>query len=121
MRTTKFFQYEFSKVNESHFGRSMPLAFKQVREIALSLEGAVELDHHGRPSFRINEKIFATIWDKRHVNVMLDPVRIMEVSRKNPKELHGILVGETIKMCLGGCSVCKRETSSAAPRTSLSA
>ena len=42
-------------------------------------------DHHSRPSFRVNEKIFATIWDENHVNVMLDPVRIMEVARDNPR------------------------------------
>jgi hypothetical protein len=58
---------------------------QKIRGIALSLPNAVELDHHGRPSFRINKKIFATIWDDSHVNVMLDPIRIMEVARKNPK------------------------------------
>jgi YjbR len=60
-------------------------SMEKIRGIALLLPGAVELDHHGRPSFRINEKIFATIWDENHVNVMLDPVRITEVARKNPK------------------------------------
>ena len=33
---------------------------------------AVERDHHGRPSFRVAEKIFATLWDETHLNVMLD-------------------------------------------------
>jgi hypothetical protein len=44
----------------------------QARRIALDLPGAVEQDHHGRPSFRVDRKIFATQWDARHMNVMLD-------------------------------------------------
>lgn len=33
-----------------------------VREIALSLPGAEERDHVGRPSFRVKGKIFSTLW-----------------------------------------------------------
>jgi hypothetical protein len=43
-----------------------------VRRLALALPDAVEQDHHGRPSFRVGGKIFATLWDADHVNVMLD-------------------------------------------------
>lgn len=43
-----------------------------VRQIALALPEAVEEDHHGRPSFRVVGKIFATLWDEQHMNVMLD-------------------------------------------------
>ena len=42
------------------------------RRIALALPEAVEQDHHGRPSFRVNRRIFATLWDAGHMNVMLD-------------------------------------------------
>ena len=42
------------------------------RRHALALPQAVEQDHHGRPSFRVAGKIFATIWDERTLNVMLD-------------------------------------------------
>jgi hypothetical protein len=42
------------------------------RRLALSLAEAVELDHHGRPSFRVGGKIFATLWDHGQMNVMLD-------------------------------------------------
>src|SRR5437764_13657454 len=45
---------------------------ERVRELALALPEVVERDHHGRPSFRIAGKIFATVWDAGHVNVMLD-------------------------------------------------
>ncbi len=44
----------------------------QAREVALALPEAVEQDHHGKPSFRVGGKIFATLWDDGHMNVMLD-------------------------------------------------
>ena len=44
----------------------------QARAIALALPGAQERDHHGRPSFRVGGRIFATMWDSEHMNVMLD-------------------------------------------------
>ena len=47
------------------------------RRLALALPEAVEQDHHGRPSFRVGGKIFATIWDDEHVNVMLDEAEIL--------------------------------------------
>jgi hypothetical protein len=45
---------------------------EDARRLALALPEAVEQDHHGRPSFRVAGKIFATIWDERTMNVMLD-------------------------------------------------
>lgn len=44
----------------------------EARRLALSLPYSVEQDHHGRPSFRIAGRIFATLWDADHMNVMLD-------------------------------------------------
>jgi hypothetical protein len=44
------------------------------RKIALSLPGAVEQDHHGRPSFRANNRIFATLWEPQNrMMVKLSP------------------------------------------------
>jgi len=45
---------------------------QRARELALELPGAEERDHHGRPSFRVGGRIFATLWDEGHMNVMLD-------------------------------------------------
>jgi hypothetical protein len=45
----------------------------EARALALALPEAVEQDHHGRPSFRVAGKIFATLWDENHMNVMVDP------------------------------------------------
>jgi hypothetical protein len=42
------------------------------RRLALALPEAVEQDHHGRPSFRVGAAIFATLWDERTLNAMLD-------------------------------------------------
>lgn len=50
----------------------MTVSRRQARQIALTLPEAVEQDHHGRPSFRVGGKIFATQWDDDHMNVMLD-------------------------------------------------
>ena len=41
------------------------------RKLALALPEAVEQDHHGFPSFRVAKKIFATMPDEEHMNVML--------------------------------------------------
>ena len=56
-----------------------------VRRLALALPEAVEQDHHGRPSFRVEGKIFATIWDGEHVNVMLDEDGIRTVVERDPE------------------------------------
>jgi hypothetical protein len=57
---------------------------KRVRELALALPAAVEADHHGRPSFRTGSRIFATLWDESHINVMLDEPGIRTAVQANP-------------------------------------
>jgi hypothetical protein len=54
------------------------------RELALALPEAVEQDHHGRPSFRVGGKIFATLWDAEHMNVMLDEGGILMAVEQHP-------------------------------------
>ena len=53
------------------------VSVEQARALALSLPGATEQDHHGRPSFRVAGKMFATLWDDSHMNVMLDEPGIL--------------------------------------------
>jgi hypothetical protein len=55
----------------------------RARRLALGLPGATEQDHHGRPSFRVGGRIFATLWDDGHLNVMLEPLRIEAVASEN--------------------------------------
>jgi len=45
---------------------------EDARRLALALPEAVEQDHHGRPSFRVGGRIFATLWSEERMNVMLD-------------------------------------------------
>ncbi|MDX6525280.1 MAG: hypothetical protein QOI43_791 [Gaiellales bacterium] len=44
---------------------------EEARALALALPGASEQDHHGRPSFRVEGKIYATLWTATALNVML--------------------------------------------------
>jgi hypothetical protein len=55
-------------------GASLPLVITpdDVRALALRLPKAIEQDHHGRPSFRIDGTIFATQWSPVQLNVMLE-------------------------------------------------
>jgi hypothetical protein len=52
--------------------------------MALALPEAVERDHHGRPSFRVAERIFATLWDEGRMNVMLDEGGILSAVQATP-------------------------------------
>ena len=64
---------------------------EDARALALALPDAVEQDHHGRPSFRVRGKIFATLWDDDHMNVMLDEGGIIEAVQHHPgvcSEVH---------------------------------
>ena len=57
---------------------------EQARQLALALPETVEQDHHGRPSFRVAGKIFATLWDEEHMNVMLDEPGILTAVQRSP-------------------------------------
>ena len=48
------------------------VTFARARRLALSLPEVTEQDHHGMASFRVQGKIFTTVPDQRHLNVMLD-------------------------------------------------
>jgi hypothetical protein len=56
----------------------------EARALALELAGAVEQDHHGRPSFRVGGKIFATLWSDEQMNVMLDEAGILTAVGHEP-------------------------------------
>jgi hypothetical protein len=54
------------------------------RSLALALAGTVEQDHHGKPSFRVGGKIFATLWSDEQLNVMLDEGGILTAVDAHP-------------------------------------
>ena len=58
---------------------------EQARSLALGLPETVEQDHHGRSSFRVAGKIFATLWDEDHMNVMLDEAGILTAVQREPE------------------------------------
>lgn len=57
------------------------LSAQLARELALGLPEAVEQDHHGRPSFRVGGRIFATLWTDQQMNVMLDEDGILTATQ----------------------------------------
>jgi hypothetical protein len=67
-----------------------------VRAFALSLDGAVEQDHHGRPSFRVNGKIFATLWTDEQLNLMLPGDRIEQVAADEPEHSEPVWWGKRL-------------------------
>jgi hypothetical protein len=60
------------------------LTAEDARRIALALPDTVEQDHHGRPSFRVSRRIFATLWDPEHMNVMVDEPGILTAVQEQP-------------------------------------
>jgi len=69
---------------------------EQARELALGLPESVEQDHHGRPSFRVATKIFATLWDEAHMNVMLDEGGIRTAIHSDPKTFEEVWWGKKL-------------------------
>ena len=72
------------------------LTSAHARELALALPEAVEQDHHGRPSFRVGGKIFATLWDDEHMNVMLDEGGILTAVHRDPTTYEEVWWGKKL-------------------------
>jgi hypothetical protein len=72
------------------------VSVEQARQLALALPEAVEQDHHGRPSFRVGGKIFATLWDAGHMNVMLDEGGILTAIHGNPETCEEVWWGKKL-------------------------
>jgi len=68
----------------------------EARRLALSLPETVEQDHHGRPSFRVTGRIFATLWDPEHMNVMLDEPGIRTAVEAHPDVCAEVMWGKRL-------------------------
>ncbi len=68
----------------------------EARKLALALPEATEQDHHGRPSFRVAGKIFATLWDPGHMNVMVDEPGIRTAVQARPEVCEGVWWGNRL-------------------------
>jgi hypothetical protein len=73
------------------------MSIDQVRRLALALPETIEQEHWGNPSFRIRGRIFATVPDDRHVNVMIDPFDVDGVVRDNPKSCEELRWGKEVR------------------------
>lgn len=60
------------------------VSFEQARRLALSFPEASEQSHHGFPSFRIRNKIFATAPDPDHLNIMIGEEDIRAAVAEDP-------------------------------------
>lgn len=76
---------------------SVMVSLARVRELAMALPEAVEEDHHGRPSFRVAGKIFATLWDEGHLNVMLDEPGIQTAVQGDPDACEEFWWGKRLR------------------------
>ena len=74
----------------------MTVSTDDARATALSLPEAVEQDHHGRPSFRVGGKIFATLWDDDRMNVMLDEGGILTAIDSAPDACEQVWWGKRL-------------------------
>jgi len=72
------------------------LTTDQARELALALPGAVAQDHHGRPSFRVSGRIFATLWTDRAMNVMAGAERIRAAAEDRPQVCREFFWGKRL-------------------------
>jgi hypothetical protein len=69
---------------------------QEARALALALPHAQERDHHGRPSFRVGGRIFATLRDKEHMNVMLDEPGIRTYVARDPQAYSEVWWGKRL-------------------------
>jgi hypothetical protein len=72
------------------------LSADDARRLALALPDAVEQDHHGRPSFRVSGRIFATLWDAEHMNVMLDEPGILTATQTHAETCQEVWWGKRL-------------------------
>jgi hypothetical protein len=68
----------------------------ELRYLALSFPDTSEEEHHDRPSFRVSGKIFATLPDDEHVNIMLDAEAALIATTIAPQGCEQLLAGERV-------------------------
>jgi hypothetical protein len=70
---------------------------EDVRRLALDLPEAVEKDHHGRPSFRVRDRIFATLWTSATLNVMPGEEAIKAAVAQSPASCSEFFWGKRLR------------------------
>src|SRR5438552_5134770 len=74
----------------------------EARDIALALASTQEADHWGNPSFRVGGRIFATVPDSEHMNVMIDPFDVESAVLEEPDACSGLRWGREGERRPGG-------------------
>ena len=69
----------------------------EVRQLALRWPGATEQEHWGNPSFRVGGRIFATVPDSDHLNVMIEPFDVEAVVREEPAACSELWWGKQVR------------------------
>jgi hypothetical protein len=85
------------------------IPIRDVRALALSLPEACEQDHHGIPSFRVRDKIFATVPGSEHVRVMVDEGEIRAAVAENPEACEEFWWGSKLACVVVDLRVVQRE------------
>jgi hypothetical protein len=62
----------------------------------MAMPETVEQDHFGNPSFRVHGRIFVTVPDASHVNVMVDAFDVDSVVRENPESCSELWWGKKL-------------------------
>lgn len=70
---------------------------RDVRAFALAFAQTTEEDHFGRPSFRVKGRIFATLPDGEHLNVMIDPFDVDAVVNEDPAACEPLFWGKQLR------------------------
>jgi hypothetical protein len=70
---------------------------RRARQLALDLPESIEQEHFGNPSFRVHGRIFATVPDDTHLNVMIDPFDVDLVVRADPGTCAELLWGKEVR------------------------
>jgi hypothetical protein len=66
------------------------------RKVALALPETTEQDHHGMPSFRVRDKIFATVPDPEHIRIMVDEPEILAAVAEDPASCEPMYWGKRL-------------------------
>jgi hypothetical protein len=69
---------------------------EDARRLALALPEAVEADHHGRPSFRVAGRIFASVPEPGILNVMLGEDEARPIAQEDPAAFELLLWGKRV-------------------------
>ncbi len=81
----------------------------EARELALALPEALELEHHGIPSFRVGGKIFATVPDADHLRIMVDRGDIHAAVAEDPAAFQEFWWGSKLACVVVDLRIAARE------------